>query len=425
MDTSHTTLQDLSLRASRYSLNLDGQIQRDGAYPPLRGGFADVYRGSVEPTGRQVAIKTLRAGLASDVAAIKHALKEVHLWSKLDHENILPLLGITTDFDFTVSIVSPWMQVGDAFNHVQNKEVDPRPLLEEIASGLCYLHGHDPQIFHGDLKGLNVLISTDGRALLADFGLSSLVDSSFSLSINAPSAGTVRWMSPEVIENYGTASAEGDVWAFGMTVLELFTREFPFSTISSTLAVMFRVMQGPPDRPSPESTCLRLIEEWWCICLACWNRDPSARPPMSKILAAVKAVNTGTSGGLLDSQKIQGSDAKSAPTGSDTDNSKTNRDEPNTMLSKDPLPDTSDIDPAVSESFSSFRVSLGESTNLSALFGSSHSDTDKTGDGGSSSTIYTESQPSLSMEISIMAPVLTAPIQRIASVSLRRVGASL
>jgi len=69
---------------------------------------------------------------------------------------------------------------------------------------------------------LNVLISTDGRALLADFGLSSLVDSSFSLSTNAPSAGTVRWMSPEVIENYGTASAEGDVWAFGMTVLVCF-----------------------------------------------------------------------------------------------------------------------------------------------------------------------------------------------------------
>lgn len=177
---------------------------------------------------------------------------------------------------------------------------------------------------------------------------------------------------------------------------------------------MFRVMQGPPDRPSPESTCLRLMEKWWCICLACWNRDPSARPPMSKILAAVKAVNTvcvnhknttlpynscikGTSipGGLLDSQKIQGSDAKSAPTGSDTDNLKTNRDEPITMLSKDPLPDTSDIYPAVSESFSSFRVSLGESTNLSALFDSSHSDTDKTEDGGSSSTIYTESQPSL------------------------------
>ncbi|KIM60729.1 hypothetical protein SCLCIDRAFT_1216613 [Scleroderma citrinum Foug A] len=393
-----TTLQDLSQRASRYSINLDGQIQRDGAYPPLCGGFADVYRGSVESTGGQVAIKTLRAGLASDVAAIKRAFKEVHLWSKLKHDNILPLLGITTDFDFTVSIVSPWMQVGDAFSHVQNKEVDPRPLLEEIASGLCYLHGHDPQIFHGDLKGLNVLISADGHALLADFGLSSLVDSSFSLSINAPSAGTMRWMSPEVIENYGTATAEGDVWAFGMTALELFTREFPFSAISSTLAVLLRVMQGPPDRPSPESTCLRLMDEWWSICLACWNRDPSARPPMSKILTAIKAVNMGTGipDGLLESESIEGSDARSAPTGSDTDDSKTNIDEPNTMLSKDHLPD---IVPAVSESFSSFRVSVGESTNLSASFDSSHSDTDETEDSGSLGTVYTESQASLSMEM--------------------------
>lgn len=74
---------------------------------------------------------------------------------------------------------------------------------------------------------LNVLISADGHALLADFGLSSLVDSSFSLSINAPSAGTMRWMSPEVIENYGTATAEGDVWAFGMTALVCFVVHCP------------------------------------------------------------------------------------------------------------------------------------------------------------------------------------------------------
>lgn len=196
---------------------------------------------------------------------------------------------------------------------------------------------------------------------------------------------------------------------------ELFTREFPFSAISSTLAVLLRVMQGPPDRPSPESTCLRLMDEWWSICLACWNRDPSARPPMSKILTAIKAVNmvgvdhknttlpynscikgTGIPDGLLESESIEGSDARSAPTGSDTDDSKTNIDEPNTMLSKDHLPD---IVPAVSESFSSFRVSVGESTNLSASFDSSHSDTDETEDSGSLGTVYTESQASLSMEM--------------------------
>ncbi|KAG6326687.1 hypothetical protein ID866_12305, partial [Astraeus odoratus] len=77
-------------------------------------------------------------------------------------------------------MVSAWMDNGNAYEYVQNTLVDPRPLLSDIAEGLRYLHNHEPPIYHGDLKGQNVLISDDGHALLADFGLSFLVRSSFS-----------------------------------------------------------------------------------------------------------------------------------------------------------------------------------------------------------------------------------------------------
>ncbi|KAL4066471.1 kinase-like domain-containing protein [Scleroderma yunnanense] len=387
-------LQDLSQRASRFSINLDGQIRRDRAYRPLCGGFADVYRGSMLSTGSQVAIKTPRAGLASDVDAIKRALREVHLWSKLKHDNILPLLGITTDFDYTVSIVSPWMQVGNAFSHVQDKEVDPRPLLEGIASGLSYLHTHDPQIFHGDLKGFNILVSTDGHALLADFGLSSLVDSSFSLSTNVLGGGTIRWMAPDVIGNYGVASAAGDVWAFGMTALELFTREVPFSTVASIPAVMFRIMQGPPDRPTPESTCFRLTEEWWQICLSCWNGNPSVRPPMSKILSVIEDVKSGagvleTYDGFLTVQGTEVSEGNiilSSQLGSNSDDSKA-------MSSPDHHLDSSNMVSDLSESFSSFLASLRERTDVLTSSNPAYSNADNTNKGSSNST------PPLSMGI--------------------------
>ena len=59
----------------------------------------------------------------------KNFLKEVHTWSKLNHPNVLPLIGITTDFECTVSIVSPWMEKGNARDFVQNKSNDPRPLV--------------------------------------------------------------------------------------------------------------------------------------------------------------------------------------------------------------------------------------------------------------------------------------------------------
>jgi len=63
------------------------------------------------------------------LAILQKVLREAHVWSKLDHENVLPLLGITTAFDHTVSMVSLWMEAGNAFDYVQNKDIDPRPLV--------------------------------------------------------------------------------------------------------------------------------------------------------------------------------------------------------------------------------------------------------------------------------------------------------
>ena len=56
-------------------------------------------------------------------------MREVHSWSKLDHPNILPLIGFTMDFENTVSVISPWMEKGNARQFVRDKSVDPRPLV--------------------------------------------------------------------------------------------------------------------------------------------------------------------------------------------------------------------------------------------------------------------------------------------------------
>ncbi|KIM54852.1 hypothetical protein SCLCIDRAFT_135919, partial [Scleroderma citrinum Foug A] len=164
---------------------------------------------------------------------------EVHVWSKLCHKNVLPFLGVTTKFDQIVSLVSAWMTLGNAHDYVQNIEVDPRTLVRHyvlhlttrlnlfqlvgIATGLQYLHSYQPDpIYHGDLKGVNVLISDDGCPLLADFGFSFIVNLSFSMDIEGSRGGTPHWLAPEQLgslECIPFATAQADVWAFGMTVL--------------------------------------------------------------------------------------------------------------------------------------------------------------------------------------------------------------
>ncbi|KIM68492.1 hypothetical protein SCLCIDRAFT_1184336, partial [Scleroderma citrinum Foug A] len=216
--------------------------------------------------------------------------RELHLWSKLCHENIVRLLGITTTFDFTVSIVSEWMGKGDAHNYVQNRSIDPRPLLVGIACGLDYLHSHPKgPIFHGDLKGTNILISDDGRALLCDFGLSSLVTSTFSMTVECRRGGSLPWTAPECLaSDEWHVTAARDVWAFGMTTLEMFTRKVPFHSSPNPMSVIVKISQGVPERPSVKSTCSRMTDEWWNLCLSCWNRDPSSRPSMVDIFNKVR-----------------------------------------------------------------------------------------------------------------------------------------
>ncbi|KAL4072066.1 kinase-like domain-containing protein [Scleroderma citrinum] len=195
----------------------------------------------------EVALKTAAGDLARRGIreVIKDAVREVYTWSKLRHKNVHPLLGITTEFDHTISFVSAWMEKGNAIDYVQDKEVDPRPLIEGIARGLHYLHDYKPaSIFHGDLKGSNVLVSQDGRALLTDFGFTRVVNSSLKMTVDKICGGALNWMAPEIISG-GEVSAEGDVWAFGMTVLELFTRNIP---------------RYPPSRPSEDETLSRLTD---------------------------------------------------------------------------------------------------------------------------------------------------------------------
>lgn len=145
-------------------------------------------------------------------------------------------------------------------------ENDPRSLLEDIASGLCYLHNYvspPGPIVHGDLKGVNVLESSNRRALLSDFGLSTVNISTFNMTVDALRGGSFHWMAPELLDDY-PASKESDVWALGMTILELFTRSIPFHDCRSVGSVTCRVMSGKlPPRPAGESTQFRPSDAWW------------------------------------------------------------------------------------------------------------------------------------------------------------------
>jgi len=151
-------LERISRSASGYSINLNDQVDRVLSRGPLRGSRALVYNGIVRPTGKKVAIKVFRFGPPSDENSIKvgifflsdslqpkkyiqRVLHEVSTWTKLRHRNIVPVSGITTTFDYTISLITEWADGGSAIDYVQNRVVDPRPLVSVITKCqiACYL----------------------------------------------------------------------------------------------------------------------------------------------------------------------------------------------------------------------------------------------------------------------------------------------
>ncbi|CAE6462405.1 unnamed protein product, partial [Rhizoctonia solani] len=122
--------------------------------PVAEGGFGDVWTGKYRDSNTKLAIKVLRFSLSMGYIAKKEGkrtAREIYSWSKLDHENVNKLLGITI-FRERLGMVSEWMENGNLRQYIRrNNDVNRHELCIQIARGVSYLHGLN--MVHGDLKG--------------------------------------------------------------------------------------------------------------------------------------------------------------------------------------------------------------------------------------------------------------------------------
>ncbi|KAF8996204.1 kinase-like domain-containing protein [Cyathus striatus] len=230
---------------------------------------------------------------------LKAFSKEGILWGHLCHENVLPFYGIyhLVDTFGRICLTSPWMERGNINEHLKrNPDVNRTLLVLDTIEGISYLHANE--VIHGDLKGANILITPGGRACLADFGLSTVVDAEIlrwtSLESSASIGGTVRWTAPELMdpenENARPTTAS-DIYAFSCVCYEIFTGTNPFYEIVRDPAVMLKVMRGErPSLPAQNSLpCRRwgLTTRVWALMEKCWQQNAAKRPTASTIIETI------------------------------------------------------------------------------------------------------------------------------------------
>ncbi|THH07806.1 hypothetical protein EW145_g3134 [Phellinidium pouzarii] len=280
MDELHSMLANLQ------HLNLADQIQYDSPALKAHGGYCDVFEGRYFRYGEclyKVAIKRLRL-----------LAKEIRVWSKLGHRNILPLLGYLVEGEYP-SLISEWMENGTVSTYInEHPECDVLHMTLGIAEGIEYLHLQG--VIHSDIKADNVLVSSSGVPRICDFGISGMLAASQTIGATSTQTngvrGSVRWMAPELIlpsESPIFHSMQTDIWAFGMTVYELLARQLPYAHLKSDVQVMFAIIHGR------QLSCPASFETWPLshqkmlrMCCICWSVDPSQRHSMGQIVSYLR-----------------------------------------------------------------------------------------------------------------------------------------
>ncbi|KAK4753925.1 hypothetical protein SAY87_002029 [Trapa incisa] len=194
-----------------------------------RGAFGVVYKGYLED-GQVVAIKRAKGDHFMDHNT--QFSREVELLSKIDHQNLVKLLGFLDKGDERL-IITEYVPNGTLRSHLDGNHY---PILNfsqriaiaiDVAHGLTYLHTYsERQIIHRDVKPSNILLTENMRAKVADFGFARLVADSEQSQVHTAVKGTVGYLDPEYMRTH-QLTAKSDVYSFGILLLEILTGRRP------------------------------------------------------------------------------------------------------------------------------------------------------------------------------------------------------
>eukprot|EP00253_Pinus_taeda_P024964 PITA_24964 len=205
-----------------------------------RGGHGSVYKGVLE-NGTIVAVKVIQS--ATSGGAYRRLIKECKTLGRIRHRNLVRMVGVCSSLQVK-SVIMEFMSQGNLDKHLHCRENSCRldlkrrlSILKDVAHGMAYLHHYcSPAIVHCDLKPSNVLLDETMTAHVGDFGISRLINDSAAAAASGDTSshviGSVGYIAPE----YGTGgrpSMKGDVYSYGILVLEMITGKKPTDAVLS------------------------------------------------------------------------------------------------------------------------------------------------------------------------------------------------
>ncbi|KAL7645541.1 UNVERIFIED_CONTAM: hypothetical protein RMT77_003927 [Armadillidium vulgare] len=254
------------------------------------GSFSTVYKGSY--CGTDVAVKELKFKLSQDDK--NYFRSEAALLQQLHHPRVVLLMGVCTTATRPFMLLE-FLSGGTLHTLIHSKTRERLDhaayfaIAKDVAQGLNYLHKHDPQVLHLDLKSMNVLLDGYSRAKIADFGFSILRRSRGAGGGSAVQRGSIRgtpaWMSPELLTK-GEVSPKCDVYSYAIILWEMLTASHPFQGLD-----IYRIMEAVEDGVRPPLPKSGVSSELRELITSCWAQNPSLRPSFEEILGALETAS--------------------------------------------------------------------------------------------------------------------------------------
>ncbi|HWJ03916.1 MAG TPA: Stk1 family PASTA domain-containing Ser/Thr kinase [Verrucomicrobiae bacterium] len=212
------------------------------------GGMAIVYKAQDTVLNRVVTVKVLREQFASDEDFSKRFRREAQAVASLSNPNIVSVYDVGKDEDQEYIV----MEFVDGKN-LKEYIKEHAPLQAEeavnIAKQICDAldHAHKNQIIHRDIKPHNILLTTDGRAKVTDFGIARAA-SAATVTHTGTIVGSVHYFSPEQARGEIT-NEQSDLYSLGIILYEMVTGSVPYDG-ETPIAIALKHMNEAPKRPS-------------------------------------------------------------------------------------------------------------------------------------------------------------------------------
>ncbi|KXZ56709.1 hypothetical protein GPECTOR_1g639 [Gonium pectorale] len=284
--------ESLLEEARKAGVSLEVDLDTDVAFPdgekPLgRGVSGTVFKATYK--GHPCAVKMLPPEMlfGPGTAELQTFVQEMVVLASVCHPNIVTFLGGSLQPPSVFCIEELCEMSLDAWLH---KGVCSRPMNSwqvlkvalDVATGLQYLHEHQPAIVHRDLKPANILLDEDWNAKISDFGLAR-VKTHAVINTKAPEVGSIGYMAPECFTSEdGALTDKCDTWSLGVVLWEMVTRKRPWPGL--TMPQYYRevvVRKSRLEVPMDDNVCPMALRR---LISSCWADDPEERPSCAHIV---------------------------------------------------------------------------------------------------------------------------------------------